>query len=242
MEHLVYLQSIKSLLKARGIKYTELASFLGMSESGVKKMLNSSDISMRRLAQITDLLGVTPKQLFSLAEDAHIPTASLSARQESALLKDRMLLSVFWRLVVEKCEAKDIGLLQGMPEKQVLRYMQKLVRLELLKEVGDTFLPVHTGKFRWDDKSKLAKALNVEWSQLILKRALSSDKDHLHRLVTTQLSAKSYQAFLSKVNDLIDETVRVSEREELTYRKEELKNISLTVAVSPKGVFDGDEV
>jgi transcriptional regulator with XRE-family HTH domain len=51
MEHITYLKSLKTLLKSKGVTYTELAEHLGMSESGVKKMLNSKDLSFRRSAR-----------------------------------------------------------------------------------------------------------------------------------------------------------------------------------------------
>ena len=52
------LATLKTALKGSKMTYRGLAEQLEMSESGVKKMLNGSDVSLGRLLQICDVLQV----------------------------------------------------------------------------------------------------------------------------------------------------------------------------------------
>jgi len=53
------LSRIKSLLKSKGLTYADLAGALDVSEVTVKRVLNNNDISLQRLVQISNILGVS---------------------------------------------------------------------------------------------------------------------------------------------------------------------------------------
>ncbi|MBO9666756.1 MAG: helix-turn-helix transcriptional regulator [Bdellovibrio sp.] len=57
---------LRNLLKSRGITYKDIAEKLEMSESGVKKLLTSDDISFNKLNAILEFLGLTLKDLFPI--------------------------------------------------------------------------------------------------------------------------------------------------------------------------------
>lgn len=240
MEHSLYLSAIKKALKTRGVHYADLATHLKMSESGVKKMLNAKDISFRRVLQICEALDILPGQLFSLSEKTLISEVVLSPQQEEALLKNRPLLAVYWRLVIERCDLKDIEKLQRLNKTELKKLLDKLVSLDLLKHRKGEYRPSHVGKFKWSDQSKLAKTLNEEWSELTLERSLQTKvlATSLHRLVSMKLSQDSYLSLLKKFSKALDEAVQDSESEELTLPKEQLQNFTALVAAVQKGVFD----
>ncbi len=240
MEHSIYLNGIKKALKAKGVTYTELASQLRMTESGIKKMLNAKDISFRRVLQICDALDILPGQLFSLSEKSLIAEVELSNAQQEALLKNRNLLAVYWRLAIEHCEISEIEKLQRLTKADLKRLLDRLVSLDLLTTSKGRYKARHAGKFKWPDNSRIARSLNREWSELTLSRALQEhpEKNSLHRLVALKLSSETYDGFVKKISSLIDETVQESEREELTLTKSQLHTMTTLLAISPKGVFD----
>lgn len=236
MEHEIYLKGIKNALKARGLTYADLASDLKMTESGIKKMLNSKDVSFRRLIQICDVLNILPGQLFTLSESSSIPVIKLSEKQEDALIKDRKLLAIYWHFTIEKKSFQDIAKLHGYNQNELERLFQKLVTLDLVNQKRGSFFPKHNGKFRWHDDSKIAKILNSEWSQLTLKKSLKPNNDGMHRLAAVKLSRKSYSEVLSSLTAAIDEAIQKSERDELTIKNDTIFDFTLLVATSD-GVF-----
>ncbi len=240
MEHVVYLGGLKRALRAQGLTYADLAARLKMTESGVKKMLNAKDISFRRVLQICEALNVLPGQLFSLSEKAAIPVLRISDAQQGALLRDRNLLGVYWRLAIEKRGLTEVQRRQGLNAPALKKLLQKLVTLELLTEKRGQFYPKHRGKFRWADDTKLAQTLNREWSFATLERALRSagTAEHYHRLAALKLSEKSYRDLWAKWELLLEEAVRISEREELSAPARDLRDYTLLLGLVPGSPLD----
>jgi DNA-binding Xre family transcriptional regulator len=242
MEHITYLKSLKTLLKSKGVTYTELAEHLGMSESGVKKMLNSKDLSFRRFFQICEMLNVFPGQVMAAAEQKAIPTQNLTSQQQELLLSQRNLLAVYWRITVEGLTPQETAKAQHLSAAELSKALKKLVSADLLTERDGHYFPKQAGKFRWPDDSKIARSLNHEWSELTLHRALNTKESapKMHRLMAIRLTNKSYENLIVKLEELLDETVRISEREELTAAKSDLKNLSIVTAIVAKGTLDPD--
>lgn len=238
MEHSVYLNGLKVALKARDITYFDLAESLKMSESGVKKMLNAKDISFRRVLQICEVLDVLPGQIFSLSEKSSIPILQLTIAQEEALISNRQLLMVYWRFSIEKLSLEEILKILKINEFELKKLFQKLVSLELITQKRGRFLPKRQGKFRWPEDSKLARLLNQEWSQHVLKKALKKENKKAHRFIAMKLSEESYQEFQSRLSILFDEFVQISEREELTSINHNLKDVTAIFATIGEGVFN----
>ncbi|MNJ92629.1 hypothetical protein D3C87_103030 [compost metagenome] len=238
MEHSQYLNAIKKALKARAVTYVDLATQMKMTESGVKKMLNAKDISFRRVLQICEALDILPGQLFSMSEKTFISEVKLTPVQEEALLKNRNLLAVYWRLAIEGHDVSEIEKLQNLNKAELKKLLDRLVSLELLSLKRGTYKSRHSGKFKWSDNSKLAKTLNKEWSELTLQRSLDEKSRGMHRLVAMKLTTESYANMILKITEVLDEAVRESEREELTTGKQRLHNSMTLVATVPQGVFD----
>lgn len=242
MEHSVYLLGLKKALKAKGSTYSYLAEQLKMTESGVKKMLNSKDISLRRILQICEVIDIVPSQLFNISEKSSVPTLRFTQPQEQALLKDRSLLEIYWYLAIEKRSSEQILSLKQWPSIEVKKRLQKLVSLDLATQRKDKFFPKQSGKFRWPQDSILAQTLNQEWSELVLKESLNPQfqKERMHRLMAVKLSESSYQQFCTELSKLWDETVLASQRDELSLPQEQIFNISALMSVVKAGIFEMD--
>lgn len=240
MEHRLYLDAIKKALKSRGLTYEELARALKMTESGVKKMLNAKDISFQRIIQICKILDVLPGQIFSISEKSAVPVFNLSDKQQDALINDRKLLATYWLLTIERKTAEQIATAFKTTGTEIKHRLQKLVTLELVSQKRNQFFPKQQGKFRWPDDSKLARALNQEWSQQTLKKALNlkPEEQGYHRFAALKLSSESYQKYLHKFYELFNEMAQISEREELTSSQKKLSDFTFVIASSSGGVFE----
>lgn len=88
------LSTLKNRLKAQGLTYRELASKLGVSEASVKRVFSTRRLSLDRLLQISNVLGLT---LTELAQDAAFDDQrlqTLSEVQERELVANERLLLV----------------------------------------------------------------------------------------------------------------------------------------------------
>ena len=60
--------TLKKALKAKGIKYKDVAKHLCMSESNIKRQFTQGDISLSRLEKICDLLSMEISDLLELVQ------------------------------------------------------------------------------------------------------------------------------------------------------------------------------
>ena len=141
--------SIKRILKQQGLTYKNLAIRLGLSESGVKKILTAQDGSFQRLAQISRELGITMGELLTGEEEAMFEL-SYSREQQAYLVKEPRALRLYWALVYERRDLKEaLSFLHLLPKDAfpILRRLDELRLIELLPEGRLRIPPVR--QIRW---------------------------------------------------------------------------------------------
>ncbi len=231
-------ETLKKVLKVKKITYKMLADELAMSESGVKKLLTSKDISLTRVEQITRLIGLSLADLFQIADESEVKNVRLSPKQENALFENNLLFRVYWFLAVEEKTLDVIKKSEKLTNEQLQRNLMKLENLDLIK-IGKNqrVVSVHKGLFRWASDGPLVKKLNHEWSENTLKKVLNhkNSADHLHRLSYLRLSEKSKTAFYDRLNELVNEFARLSQREKTRYADRDLTSISSLIAIANSG-------
>src|SRR3546814_17130747 len=89
------LRALKQVLKLRGMRYSDLARGLGVSEPTVKRMLSTGRIDLAPLERICGLLDIDLFELVRLARGARAERTPLEHVPEAALAADPRLLLVF---------------------------------------------------------------------------------------------------------------------------------------------------
>uniref|UniRef100_UPI0019664261 helix-turn-helix domain-containing protein n=1 Tax=Rheinheimera maricola TaxID=2793282 RepID=UPI0019664261 len=85
--------SLKRLLKSRGVTYGELASRIDMSEASVKRMFSQKNFTLQRLDQILDAAGIGFDELHA-AQGAPKLISHRTLAQEKEIIGDPQLLVV----------------------------------------------------------------------------------------------------------------------------------------------------
>lgn len=86
--------TIKQCLKAAGLTYRDVAVALDISEPSVKRLFSSGRLTVDRLAQFSDLLGLTLAELLQKAESSTPRLQMLTLDQETQLVSNERLLLV----------------------------------------------------------------------------------------------------------------------------------------------------
>ncbi|WP_458130085.1 helix-turn-helix domain-containing protein [Pseudomonas sp. Z2-11] len=86
--------TIKQRLKAAGLTYRDVAQALDLSEPSVKRLLASGRLTVERLAQLCELLGMTMAELLQEAERLTPRLHMLTREQEAQLVSNEKLLLV----------------------------------------------------------------------------------------------------------------------------------------------------
>ena len=86
--------TLKSALKAAGIKYTQVAAALQLSESSIKRKFSRKEFSLAELDSICTLAGIEISELVRRMEENRGRLQSLSDEQEKEIAADTALLLV----------------------------------------------------------------------------------------------------------------------------------------------------
>lgn len=123
--------AIKATLKARGMRYAELAEAIGLSEPSIKRLLSRGGITLERLEQICEALGTDFFELARSGRRSAEQAKMLSLAQEEALAADARLLTVF-HLLANGWESAEIKERFALSEPALVRLLAALDRLKLL--------------------------------------------------------------------------------------------------------------
>lgn len=140
--------TLRIVLKERGITYRELAVRLGVSEATIKRTFSRASFSLQRLLEICDHAGLT---LAELAQRAQMPAApdELTEEQEQRLVEEPELLLVLFLLlndytpgmIVEEYRLDSLSL---------QRLLYQLDRLGLVDQMPGNHVRLKTARgIRW---------------------------------------------------------------------------------------------
>ncbi len=124
-------ETLKKILKARGMTYAELARALRVSTPTVKRLFSQRSFTLARLEEILRVLEMDFHELARLSHGRRGGPAELSIEQESVLARDPRLFSVFW-LVCNEWRFDEIAAEFRLGAAQITSYFARLDRLRLI--------------------------------------------------------------------------------------------------------------
>jgi transcriptional regulator with XRE-family HTH domain len=208
-------ESLKRALKKQGITYRELARRLGLSESGVKKILSARDGSFGRVARISDELGLSMGELLS-GQDEGMLELSYTAAQQSYLVKEPRALRLYWALVYERKSLEEAQKIAGLAPKDRFATLRRLDQLQLLELLpGDRVRVPAVRQVRWVGGGPLVDKLYREWSAEFLRKVATPEQRPGQQFIIRYFRASQRTAdeLMAALHDVETEFVRRAIRE-----------------------------
>ncbi len=243
METKLLIQTLKKILKNKKIRYTELSRDLGISESGLKKMMSAQDISMERLNKICKTIEISVMDLIQLSQTQNIQSVDFTPRQNELLLKNPLALIIFWQLTVENKTVEEIRKNEKLTAIEFQKIIFKLEKVDLIKtSPHGKIISAHRGLYRWNESTPLVQKINSDWSKLTLDKALTNKrknkKSTFHHLSYVQVTEKNRIAILQKLTDLMNEIAHLHQISKFDSHRSDLVPLSLVIAADGSGFFD----
>jgi transcriptional regulator with XRE-family HTH domain len=207
------IQTIKRQLKIRGLSYRNVASALGVSEPSVKRLFANGRFTVDRLAQLSNLLGLTLAELAQEAACSEPRLKTLSTAQEDELVSDLKLLLVavcalnHWTLA-------DIVNTYQLSQAECLQRLLRLDRLRLIDLLPGNRVRINVARdFDWLPTGPIRRFFHTQGQGDFLDSAFSATRDsHVfaHAMLTPGAAAQ-FQAELrrlrQKFSDLHEESL-----------------------------------
>jgi DNA-binding Xre family transcriptional regulator len=201
---------LKSQLKIRGVTYRELAHELELSESAVKQMFSSGNMTLARLDRICEILALDLADLVQASESAARQLQSLTHEQEAELISDPKLLLTAYCLVNHWTFAEILRRYQ-LSEVEGIRYLARLDRMKLIELLpGNRVKPLIASNFTWQPDGPIEKYFRKEVQGPFFDT--NFNEDGCLRLVKngdiSEVARQQIQERLHAIGQLFDDTVR----------------------------------
>jgi transcriptional regulator with XRE-family HTH domain len=231
MPHAITLvDTLKRLLKARGITYGELAARIDMSEASVKRMFSQKNFTLQRLDQILSASGIEFDEL-SAAQNGPALISQLTLAQEREIIGDPRLLVVAVS-AMNHIGFDDIVRYYNMSDVEVTKYLLRLDKigfLELLPNNRVKLLIART--FGWIANGPIQSYFRHEAAADYLDSRFDGE-DEVLRLVNVMLSKQSGAALLERLKQVAAEFSQ-QHQHEIRLPLEQRHAISFIVAARP---------
>lgn len=206
----------RKVLKERGISYREFALKLGLSESGLKKILNGDDTSFERLTQMARVLGLRFSEVLQAIDKPRTAATQFSAEQQSFFVKNMDAFNFFFRLVIERASPQKIKLEEDLTDAQIFSYLRKLDNLKVIKLLpGDEIKLPPLVAVRDFGAGPLLEKIYQEWSLSMVQELAHPDRQTEGKFIVryTRMSDETYNEFLTRLKELELEFLRKGVRE-----------------------------
>lgn len=212
---------LKAQLKQQGITYRALATELDLSESAVKQMFSSGNMTLARLDKICEILSIDLGDLVQQSENSGRQLQSLSLEQEAELIGDPKLLLTAYCLVNHWTFA-DILNRYELTEVEGIRYLAKLDRMKFIELLpGNRVKPLIASNFNWQPNGPIESYFRKEVQGPFFNTNFNDD-GCLRLVKNGDISPVARQQILERlhsIGQLFDDTVREERKLPLEQRQ-----------------------
>jgi transcriptional regulator with XRE-family HTH domain len=203
-------ETLKKVLKARGMTYADLARELRVSTPTVKRLFSQRTFTLERLEEILKLLELDFYELARMSHGRRSGPAELSIEQESALAKDARLFSVFW-LLCNEWRFDEIVAEFRLGAAQITSYFARLERLRLIDWRPGNRARLRVPKhYVWRAGGPLRKAYGLKVVTEFMRARFDAPHDAFH-FEAQDLSAESaivvkrrLERVAAEINELVE--------------------------------------
>ena len=196
---------IKKIMKAKKLKYNDLAEYLEMSESGVKKLLQGKDFSLNKLSRISEFLGLSLINLIESSTEQEFVDKVLDAEIEYYFVNNWDCFSFYWLLVAELWPLTTILKDYNLELKHVEPFLLKLDSFNLIEYHHQNKIIVNEeNSFTWGKDGALVKKMMSRWTHDLMQDCVLNNGNDGKKagLFSVQMSKKTKQEFENELKEL----------------------------------------
>ncbi|MGI9889773.1 helix-turn-helix domain-containing protein [Vibrio chagasii] len=231
--------SIKRHLKKAGISYKEVSEFTGISEIGIKRLLNGhQSLSILKLQKICKLVQLPLSAIITEAEEALASVSLFTDEQDAAFFKEPELFTIFQDIVNEGANAQQLMASYDLNEPSLHIYLRKLEQLKLITMLlGLKFHVIVPANIAFSEQARFSVMFK---NQIIdaLKQAVqyidANDKQAYFITTKLRLTEDEFKEYNTRLEELMFKTLKISQSHS---RMTEGVNDYAIVDMGAKGIF-----
>lgn len=156
------LTTLKRELKAQGITYIEVAARLDLSESSIKRLFSENRLSLHRLEQLCQLLGMEISDLVQKMNEQRKQLNMLTEEQEREVVEDQKLMLMALS-VLNHWTFEEILATYELTEPEAIQLLARLDRLKIIELLPlNRFRLIVASDFRWIPEGPIQRFFRSE--------------------------------------------------------------------------------
>lgn len=190
--------AIKLALRQQGISYRALAKALALSESAIKQMFASGNMSLKRVDAICSVLKLDLTDLIGSINEAETKIERLSYPFEKELVDDLRLLLVAY-CVVNHWPMAAIVERYKISSTECIQYLAKLDRMKLIELLpGNRIRPLTKHNFKWINNGPIEKFFRTQVQSEFLASHFSGN-DSIRVVNSANLTVQARQQLIERI-------------------------------------------
>ncbi|MEN0066801.1 MAG: helix-turn-helix transcriptional regulator [Myxococcota bacterium] len=165
-------------MRARKITYQALGTDIGLSESGVKKVLNAEDGSVSRLLRICESLELSFEDLVAEAANPPGEPVLLNEEQQTFLVRNPGYYFFLESLWANRFDVDAVVEAHDLDPDSTHRYLMTLQRLELVVVTDRRVRPFH--------RDRLGLQMHAELGHVVIRTLQDALLDHARERITNR--------------------------------------------------------
>jgi len=220
---------LKQQLKQQGLTYKKLAAELGLTESAIKQMFGSDNMSLKRMDAICELLKLDISDLVLLSEQQEHRIELLSVEQEALLVSDEKLLLVAY-CVVNRWSFEEIITRYNLTEPECITQLVKLDKMHLIELLpGNRIKTLIAPNFAWQPNGPIEHYFRNEVQGAFFNN--SFEESGCLRLVKNGDISLAARTQLAERLKVIGQAFDDTNREERKLPNEERQGTTMVLAI-----------
>ena len=170
-------EELKKALRESGHTYADVARKLQLSVASVKRLFSTEDLSLHRVDEICELIGLGLREILDRAAERTAPTNQLTLAQESELVSDPKLFFMTW-LVLIRTPFEEVTGSYRFTEREALQYLIRLDRLKVIElQPGNRVRLLVSRHFSWRTGGPVQKYIHQKMLREFLASAFAGPQE-----------------------------------------------------------------
>ncbi|MEM7194619.1 MAG: helix-turn-helix transcriptional regulator [Pseudomonadota bacterium] len=225
------LKFLQNQLRKQKKTYADIARELGLSESSIKRSFSKGDMTLSRLQQICEVIGLDLADLATEAVEARRNLTKLTEEQEQTIIEEPKFL-LFAYLVTMGWTVEEILDKYLFEPAEATRMLVKLDKMKLIELLPENRLRLRIARdFNWRENGPISRYFEQQVQREFFKADFTKGRS-LKLAVNGYISQTSMSALHKRMESLHREFSDLTLRDG-QLRKDKLLPVTMVTAVRP---------
>lgn len=234
-EYELLAENLKKILKKKKWTYTAIAEQIDVSETSVKRLLNGTDGSIQKIAQICKLCDISFTELVDLSFKQNEKRFYLPTDTDEFFASYFNYFSFFILIYRFQWSIEQIQTTFNLTDASISKYLKKLEELKIIErhDCNKFKFLVEGNLHTTPQNGPLFNVWRQQTANNFIEHVIKSSQDRQRYCLkdyTGQLTEQNYLNFISKLSDLSQEFLKQSHQDSLMNDKKKLVPVSLQIA------------